>query len=63
LKPIYEDKLTIKNVNYKDLFNLKQFLMKEESHKFYENLKTKEEDIQDSENKYIDNIPLDKAEI
>lgn len=35
--------------------------MEEESHKFYENLKTKE-DIQDSEDEYIDNIPLDEAE-
>lgn len=35
--------------------------MKEESRKFYENLKT-DEDIQNSEDEYIDNIPLDEAE-
>jgi len=34
--------------------------MKEESRKFYENLKT-DEDIQNSEDEYID-IPLDEAE-
>lgn len=36
--------------------------MKEELHKFYENLKTEKEDIEDSENEYIDNISLDAAE-
>jgi hypothetical protein len=56
LKPIYEGKLDIKNAKYKELLYLKQFLIKEESLKFYDNLKTKEEDIQDSENEYIDNI-------
>ena len=35
--------------------------MKEESLKFYENLKT-DQDIQNNEDKYIDNIPLDEAE-
>lgn len=36
--------------------------MEEESHKFYENQKTEKENIQDSKNEYIDNIPLDEAE-
>lgn len=36
--------------------------MKEESRKFYENLKTDEDNIQDSEDEYIDNIPMDEAE-
>lgn len=35
--------------------------MKEESHKFYENLK-KNDGIQDSEDEYVDNIPLDEVE-
>jgi len=37
----------IKKSKHKDLLHLKQFLMKEESRKFYENLKT-DEDIQNS---------------
>lgn len=36
--------------------------MKEESRKFYENLKTDEDSIQDSEDEYIDKIPVDEAE-
>lgn len=36
--------------------------MKEELRKFYENLKTDEDNIQDSEDEYIDNIPMDEAE-
>lgn len=59
LKPLYEGKLPIKNAKHKDLLHLKKFLMKAEAHKFYENLKTTE-DIQNSEDEYIDNIPLDE---
>lgn len=62
LKTLYNGKLAIKNSKYKDLLHLKQFLMKEESHKFYEYLKTEEVDIQHSENEYIYNIPLEEAE-
>jgi len=62
LKPIYKGKLPIKKSKHKDLLHLKQFLMKEESRKFYENLKTDEDNIQDSEDEYIDNIPMDEAE-
>jgi len=61
LKPLYEGKLAINDAKYKDLLHLKQFLMKEESHKFYENLK-KNDGIQDSEDEYVDNIPLDEDE-
>jgi hypothetical protein len=61
LKPLYEGKLAINDAKYKDLLHLKQFLMKEESYKFYENLK-KNDDIQDSEDEYVDNIPLDEVE-
>jgi len=62
MKTIYYGKHAIKNSKYKDLLHLKQFLMKGESHKFYENLKTEKVYIQDSENEYIDDIPLDEAE-
>lgn len=59
LESLYEGKLVMKDAKYKDLLHMKQFLLKAESHKFYENLKTAE-DIQNSDDEYIDNIPLDE---
>lgn len=49
LKPLYEGKLVVKDAKYKDLLHLNQyFLMKAESHKYYENPKTSE-NIESSE--------------
>ena len=59
LKRIYDGKLPIKAAKYKDLQQLKQFLVQPSSVQFYDNLKSSD-NLQGSDDEYIDNVPLDE---